>query len=351
MSTNPLISELLKQHRCDGLIITHPPHVVWAIGFKSSNAMLYLDANQTIIVTDRRYAEAAGKLAATVVLAHQENLATALKSKVSKAKKIGYQPEYLSVEELQQLEEALPIAELVPLVGVLKEVIAVKKQAEIAAMARAQSITDKVFAEILDLLKPGVTEKQIASELVCRQLQNGADGISPEFWPIVSFGANSSMPHADTTETKLAENDVILLDFGCTVGGYCSDMTRTLAIGSPPKEFESIYNLVLQAQEAALEATTAGIKADALDASARNVVKEAGYDIPHGLGHALGLELHEWPYINPRNPNPIPEKAVITIEPGVYLPGVFGVRIEDMVVVEKDGIRNLTTAPKDLIKL
>ena len=354
MGMNPSdITKLLNAHDCDGLIVSHPAHITWATGLVSSNALLYLGADVSIVITDGRYKEAAAKLQAKVVIANQENLAHALRPHLGSDKRIGYQSEYVSVDELKQLETELSGCELVALPGILREQVATKHAIELAAIERAQSITDAAFNEVLGLLKPGVTERAIAAELVYRQLQHGADGLSPEFWPIVAFGANSALPHAHAGETKLKPGDVVLLDFGCTVQGYCSDMTRTVVCGEPSDEFRKVYGVVLRAQEAALAVIKAGVAAKTVDAVARNLITAAGYGdrFGHGLGHAVGLEIHEWPTLNPRSKDVLPPKTVVTIEPGIYLPGKFGVRIEDMVYVGRDEVRNLTKSPKELIIL
>jgi Xaa-Pro aminopeptidase len=347
------IAALLSSHNCDGLIVSHPAHVTWATGFVSSNALLYLGADSSIVVTDGRYREAAAKLQAKVVIANQENLAHALRPHLGSGKRIGYQSEYVSVDGLKQLEAELAGCKLIPAPGILREQVAAKRAIELAAIERAQAVTDAVFNEVLPLLKPGVTEKAIAAELVYRQLQHGADGLSPEFWPIVAFGANSALPHAHAGDTKLQRGDVVLLDFGCTVQGYCSDMTRTVVCGEPSDEFCKVYDVVLRAQEAALGMIKSGVAAKAVDAVARNIITEAGYGdkFGHGLGHGVGLEIHEWPILNPRSKDVLPPKTVVTVEPGIYLPSKFGVRIEDMVYVGRDEVRNLTKSPKELIVL
>jgi Xaa-Pro aminopeptidase len=343
---------LLKRYGVDAIAITHPRTVQWATGFVSSNALLYVDRSRRVLITDGRYAEAAKQLAdVEVVVANQGNLATALKPHIKTGSRVGFQAEHLSVAEHGHFEEALPGVALMPLTDLLRDEIARKSAAEMAATQRAQQITDAVFSEMLEIIKPGVSERELAAEIVYRQLQGGASGISPEFWPIVASGPNSALPHAQPTDRKITKNDVVLLDFGCTVDGYCSDMTRTVYVGAPSPKFREVYETVLAAQEAALALVRGGVIASEVDKAARTIIETASYTLPHGLGHGVGLEIHEWPALNPRNPDPLPTSAVVTIEPGIYLPGEFGVRIEDMVQLTDTGCRNLTSSSKELMSL
>ncbi|HEX7259538.1 MAG TPA: M24 family metallopeptidase, partial [Candidatus Saccharimonadia bacterium] len=229
--------------------------------------------------------------------------------------------------------------------------LAAKVPDELRRIKHAQAITDQTFTDILGIIKAGMTEKAVAAEIVYLLLKHGADQIPEHFWPIVASGPNSAIVHAHPTDRKLSDGDVVLLDFGCLVEGYTSDMSRTLVLGKASDKIKKVYAIVLEAQQAALAAAKAGISGMKLDAVARSIIESAGYEIPHGVGHSLGLEIHEEPRINPRNPNPLPENAVMTIEPGIYIPGEFGVRIEDMVRLTKIGSENLTASPKELIEL
>jgi Xaa-Pro aminopeptidase len=346
------VPDLLQKADYQGLIINHPANIAWATGLVSSNALLYIDSSGMTIITDSRYSEGAKRLSGIKVkLANQESLAVALQKSIRAVTQIGYQPEYLSSLELESLLKMLDGVKLIPVPGILREQIAHKAIEEIALIERAQRITETVLPEILGLLKVGITEQEVAAEIVYRQLKHGAGGISPEFWPIVAFGANSALPHAQPSNTKLKSGDVVLLDYGCTVGGYCSDMTRTFAYGSAKDKFRKVYSIVLEAQKAGLVAARAGKASKELDEVVRNVIVGAGYgeQFGHGTGHGVGTEIHEWPAINPNSDYELPADSVMTIEPGIYLPGEFGVRIEDMVVMKPDGIRNLTAAPKELI--
>ena len=218
-------------------------------------------------------------------------------------------------------------------------------------MRKAQQIADKAFAEVLPRIKMGMSELELQAELIYCMYKNGAHGLS--FDPIVVSGPNSSMPHGVAGERKIQDGDFITMDFGVLYNGYCSDMTRTVAMGHVTEEMEKVYNTVLAAQLAGLAVTKAGVPGQEIDAAARKVIEDAGYGpyFGHGYGHSVGLEIHENPSPAGRNDQPMPLHAVASAEPGIYLPGQFGVRIEDCVIYTEDGYENLATSPKNLIVL
>lgn len=343
--------ERLASLPVESLIISHPPIVRWLSGFTGSRATLYLDGNQQILITDGRYAEQAHQQAADYDVRIHRDAWAALMATLSGGS-VGYLAEHTSVNTLHELEDRLEDTAFTPIPNVFSTLMADKDKTETDRILAAQAITDKVFSELTaGVIKIGMTEKQLAAEIVYRQLQHGADGIPHDFWPIVASGPNSALPHAEAGDRRLQKGDVLLLDYGCTVDGYVSDMSRTVVLGPATQEIKTVYEIVLQAQKAALATARAGLTGKELDSVARKIITAAGYDIPHSLGHGVGLELHEWPTAGPRNTQPLPSNAVITIEPGVYLPGRFGVRIEDMVQLQKDGSINLTASPKELICL
>lgn len=348
------IRKHLHASKIDALLLTHLPMVRWACGYTGSNGLLYVDANQSIFVTDVRYTTQAAMEVknAEIFIGSQGKLLPSLVDKVgNKIHRIGFDADSLTVNDHAEMQKQWPNHDLITLHGLLQDEIAVKTPEEINLIAHAQQITDQVFNELLTIIKPGMTEKDLAAEIVYRQLKHGADQIPEHFWPLVASGPNSAIVHAHATNRKLENGDVVLVDFGCVVGGYTSDMTRTIVLGKASQKVQEVYELVLKSQTAALTAAKAGITGADLDAVARDIIKAGGYDISHNLGHSLGLEIHQAPSATPRNTKPLPEGAVITIEPGVYIPGKFGVRIEDIIVLEKGGNRNLTTSPKELIIL
>ena len=261
---------------------------------------------------------------------------------------LGYEEAYLTVAELMGYEKNLN-AKLVPYNKEISSFRAVKEEWELELMRRAQAITDKAFSEVITRLKAGMTELELQAELIYCLYKNGATGLA--FDPIVVSGPNTSLPHGVAGSRVIQEGDFVTMDFGASYMGYCSDMTRTVAVGFATEEMKKVYNIVLEAQMTALRMTEAGIPGCDIDAAARKVIADAGYGeyFGHGYGHSLGLEIHESPSPNMRNTEPMPERAVCSAEPGIYLPGKFGVRIEDVVVLRRSGVENITHSPKKLI--
>ena len=261
---------------------------------------------------------------------------------------LGYEENYLTVAEFMGYEKHLN-AKLVPYNKEINGFRGVKEEWELAIMRKAQAITDKAFSEVITRIKPGMTELELQAELIYCLYKNGATGLA--FDPIVVSGPNTSLPHGVACERVIQEGDFVTMDFGALYQGYCADMTRTVAVGYATEEMQKVYNTVLEAQLAGLAASKAGVPGQDIDGAARKVISDAGYGqyFGHGYGHSLGLEVHENPSPNARNAEPMPVGAVASAEPGIYLPGKFGVRIEDTCVFLEDGIEILTHSPKNLI--
>ena len=261
---------------------------------------------------------------------------------------LGYEENYLTVAEFMMFEKGLN-AKLVPFNKEINGFRGVKEEWELAIMRKAQAITDKAFSEVVTRIKAGMTELELQAELIYCLYKNGATGLA--FDPIVVSGPNTSLPHGVACERVIQEGDFITMDFGALYQGYCADMTRTVALGYATDEMKKVYNTVLEAQLAGLAISKAGVPGKDIDGAARKVITDAGYGeyFGHGYGHSLGLEVHENPSPNARNDKPMPVGAVASAEPGIYLPGKFGVRIEDTCVFLEDGIENLTHSPKNLI--
>ena len=218
-------------------------------------------------------------------------------------------------------------------------------------MCDAQRISERALEEVLHIIRPGMTEREVAAMLVYEMLRHGSEGNS--FAPIVVTGTKTSMPHGVPGDRVICEGDFVTMDFGSTKNGYCSDMTRTVAVGYATDEMKNVYDTVLRAQLAGISAARAGVLGRDIDAAARKVIADAGYGeyFGHGFGHSLGLDIHEWPSANPSGDTPMPAGAVCSAEPGIYLPGRFGVRIEDVVIIREGGCENITKAPKELLIL
>ena len=261
---------------------------------------------------------------------------------------LGFEEPFLTYAEYMDYEKNLNCA-LKPRNAEINGFRGTKEDWELELMRKAQAITDKAFAEVIGRIKVGMTELELQAELIYCLYKNGATGLA--FDPIVVSGPNTSLPHGVAGERVIREGDFITMDYGASYMGYCSDMTRTVAVGYATEEMQTVYNTVLKAQLAGLAVSRAGVPGVEIDAAARKVITDAGYGqfFGHGYGHSLGLEIHEAPNPNPRNPDPMPLKAVASAEPGIYLPGKFGVRIEDTCVYLEDGIEILTHSPKELI--
>jgi len=261
---------------------------------------------------------------------------------------LGYEEEYLTVAEFRGYEKNLNV-KLEPMNEKINAFRCVKEEWELELMRKAQAIADTAFTEVLTKIKAGMTEKQLQAELIYCLLKNGGEGLS--FDPIVVSGPNTSLPHGVAGDRVIQEGDFITMDFGVLYKGYCSDMTRTVAVGYATEEMEKVYNTVLQAQLTGLAATRAGVTGKEIDAAARQVIADAGYGeyFGHGYGHCLGLEVHEEPRVSVGGDRIMEVNMVASAEPGIYLPGKFGVRIEDVVIFREDGYENITHSPKNLI--
>ena len=266
------------------------------------------------------------------------------------AKRVAFERDAVRYSEFEAFRNACS-QELVPVDNVLIALRKVKTAEELRRLRRAEQIGDEAYARILSDLKPGVTELEIAAKLTYYMCEAGASGNS--FPPIVASGVNSSMPHAMPGTRRLQDGDFVTMDFGCIYEGYCSDMTRTVVLGRASDRQREIYETVLAAQKATLEAIHAGMRGKDIDAVARNIINAAGFEgcFGHGLGHSVGLEIHEPPYANARSEEIVGEGMLMTVEPGIYVDGFGGVRSEDLVAVTADGHENLTNSPKELTEI
>lgn len=353
-----MLDKILNELNLDALVITDPYNMRHVSGFRGGEGALYISRTQKVLITDSRYTEQAAKESDfTVTEEHRshkrEQILAECMEKEGKSGEfaMGYEDESLLCSEFHRMQEALKVSQWVPLGDRIDGLRAVKTKEELEYLAKAEEIGDKAFAKLLPLLKPGMTELEAAAELEYLMKKEGAENLS--FSTIVASGLNSSMPHAIPGEKKLEEGDFITFDFGCKYKGYCSDMTRTVVLGKASEKQKEIYQVVLKAQLAALDALRAGVSGSSVDKVARDIITEAGYGeyFGHGLGHSVGLFIHENPRLSPADDTILQPGMIQTVEPGIYVPGFGGVRIEDMVIVTEEGHINLAHSPKELIEL
>jgi len=347
----------LAELELDALVVTRLPNVRYLTGFTGSTAQVVLARDgDTTFLTDGRYGEQARyevpDVGRTVYSAgYPRPLVEAWRS--LGATRVGFERKGLTYEEWEQLTEVAEGAELVPVGAEVEALRRAKDPEEIALIAAAQEAADVAFERVIlgGGLGEGRTEREVARELDAAMLDAGADDRG--FETIVAFGPSAAEPHHDPTDRPLSRGDVVKLDFGGLMGGYHSDMTRTIAFGEPDVRLREIHELVAAAQRAGIAAARAGASTVDVDAAARNVIRDAGYakEYPHGLGHGVGLEIHEAPFMRWDAGVELAQGAVVTIEPGVYIPGLGGVRIEDMVEVTADGCREIPRSTKELVVL
>ena len=346
---------LLETNEVDAILLTSEVNRFYAAEYNISEGVAIICRKRCYYFTDSRYIEAAEKnLPDFTVL--MVDAAHPYVNRINDAigendvKVIGFEENYLTYAEYLLYSQHLT-AELIPYQKPISAFREIKENWELDLMRKAQDITDKTFADMCKIIKPGKTEKELATELIYSLSKNGADG--PAFSPIVITGSKTSMPHGVPGDKVVQEGDFVTMDFGAAYKGYCADMTRTVAVGYATEEMKKVYNTVLEAQLAGLAATKAGVPGKDIDGAARKVIVDAGYGayFGHGYGHGVGIEIHEEPNPNPSNPNPMPVGAICSAEPGIYIPDKFGVRIEDVVIYTEDGYENITHSPKELIIL
>ena len=337
----------------DAILLTSEANRYYCTLGNISEGVALITKNGCCYYTDSRYIEAAENAIAglDVKLVDKEHPYTARLAEDIQTmgiQTLGFEEQMLTVAEYRVYEEKLKV-QFVPMQKEIDSLRWVKEDWELERIRKAQEVTDLAFKQIVERITPGMTEKQLQAELIYCLYKNGAEGLS--FDPIVVSGQNTSLPHGVATDRVIREGDFVTMDFGVVLNGYCSDMTRTVAVGYATEEMKRVYDTVLQAQLAGIAATKAGIKGREVDAVARQVIVDAGYGeyFGHGYGHGIGLQVHESPNCNPGGDAVMEENMVSSAEPGIYLPGKFGVRIEDVVVFKADGCENITKSPKNLI--
>ncbi len=355
-----MIKKLQKSlpRSCDGILITSEENRRYFTGFHASNGMLIVTHNDALFLTDSRYIEAAQNKISTCPVMEikkiKEQMPEILKAVGLNKKlipKLLVESDKLKVSDLKYFRQIFRPAILSTVGGdkIINSLREIKTRQELDLIIKAQRIAEKAFENVLNFIRPGVSEKDIALELDFYMLKNGAEALS--FDTIAVSGKKSSMPHGVPDGKLIEKGDFITMDFGAVVDGYHSDMTRTVCVGEPSDKQREIYNIVLSAQENALKTIKAGITAKEADVAARDIIEKAGYGefYRHATGHGVGVEIHEGPVVAGNPKIILREGNVVTVEPGIYIPDEFGVRIEDMVYVTADSCTNLTESPKNLI--
>lgn len=347
------LREQMKSEGISSFLITSPYNLRYLTGFTGTTGLALIGLEEAFFITDFRYTEQAAKQCVGFEIVKNvgpilEVVADLVESK--NIENLGFEESFVSFKQYVELEGLLEV-DLIPVSGMVEELREIKDEEEIAIVEKACEIADKAFSHILTYIKPGMTEIQVANELDFYMRSLGASSVS--FETIVASGLRSAMPHGVASEKVIEQGDMITIDFGCYYNGYVSDMTRTISLGEPSDKLREIYNVVKEAQQKVLDVAKPGMTGVELDAVARDYIASKGYSeaFGHSTGHGIGLEIHEGP-----NVSKLAEKAfvpgnIITNEPGIYLPGIGGVRIEDDMLVTENGIKRLTHSEKELIIL
>jgi Xaa-Pro aminopeptidase len=347
------LQQSLTRHHVDALLVTHMPNVRYLCGFTGSSGALLVSAHGAVLHTDGRYTVQAKQevLAARVRIAMGSSSTAALTSLAGRKVATGFEADHVTVSQQTLLAKAAAKGRLKPLSGLIERARMIKQPEEIQQLKAAVMLASGLFEVLLHGIKPGVAESHVAAELEYVARRSGAQGMS--FDTIVAAGPRSAMPHGVASEQPIPAAGFVVLDYGVILAGYCSDMTRTVHVGSPGRKQKDLYQAVLEAQLAAIDLVKPGVQAGKVDQAARKVLQKAGFAsyFTHSTGHGVGLEIHEPPRLGKGQTELLRPGMVITIEPGAYVPGLGGVRIEDMVLVTETGCQVLTPTSKELIIL
>ncbi len=342
--------------RADAILVSHLPNIQYLCGFTGSNALLLIEQSRSTLFTDSRYTfQAEEEVSGARVRIAKKGLLQEIALALPRQRRrtwVAYAPSQLTVAQMEALQGQLgKHVRWVKAPGQVEKLRAVKDRAELFEIREAAELISDVFRSCLRKVRPGVTELELSAELEFAMKHRGASG--PSFETIVASGPRSAWAHARPTSKPLRKNELVVLDQGAILRGYCSDMTRTVFLGRPSQKIRQLYSAVLEAQGAAKAAIRPGVTADSVDAAARQALKGRGLDryFTHSTGHGLGLEVHEMPRLGQGEKTVLQEGMVLTVEPGVYLEGLGGIRIEDDVVVTPTGAQDLTTAPRQFLEL
>ena len=339
----------LKEKNIEGMIVSNPINIRYLTGINAEGILL-LTRKENIFITDSRYIE----MVQSIITIDDEVIITNIKDVTMEdyqnyflfCENVGFEEDYVTYTKYKDYMHRYRINNFVETEGIIERQRVRKDEEEINNIKKACEITDKCFSHLLEFIKIGMTEKEVAHEINGFFIKNGAEGLA--FDTIVASGINSSKPHAIPTDKKIQNEDIITIDMGCKYNGYCSDMTRTIFVGNTPENMKNIYNIVLKNQEETLKRLYSGANTRILFQMVDNGFKYYGLELVHALGHGVGLDVHEAPIIGPKRENLLEENMVITDEPGIYIPGKFGVRIEDTILITKNGYEVLTKSNKEI---
>lgn len=340
----------LRHQQLDGFLVTALPHVRYLTGFSGTNGLSAVTARRHLFFSDSRYTEQAEKEVLNAVLqtTAKQLIEEAGRALSGPTTRIGFEADHCTVQQYRLLKKTTHGSQLIPTTGLMERIVAIKEQNEIASISKAIRISEKVLIHILPLIRPGVSELELSAEISYMHRRFGAEGDA--FPPLVASGRRSAFPHARATRKRIRPGQIVLLDFGCIVDGYHSDMTRSVVVGKASKQVRTMYSAVLEAGDRAIAAIRPGVRVSVLDGIARRVLDahQLGSFFLHSLGHGIGLSVHERPRMSSLSSESLEEGNVVTVEPGVYLPDIGGIRIEDIVCVGRREGRVLTGADRNL---
>lgn len=348
------LREAMTSQQIEAVLITGEVNRRYLTGFTGSSGYVLITQQKAWLLTDFRYlTQAAEQAPGFEIVDHGASVTGTIQGllKQENLDRLGFEEEQMVFATYRTYERELKPATLVPLSGLVEELRMFKDAEELAIMKEAAELADRTFQHMLDVLKPGISEWEAALELETFMRKNGATG--PSFDTIMASGERSALPHGRASERIMQANELVTMDFGALYNGYCSDITRTVALGTPSAKLREIYDIVLEAQLHTLEFLRPGMTGREADALARDVITRYGYgeQFGHSTGHGLGMEVHEAPRVSKASDTVLKPGMVVTVEPGIYLPGIGGVRIEDDVVITETGMRRLTESTKDFISL
>jgi Xaa-Pro aminopeptidase len=345
------VQAILGEKALEGILFFSPENIRHLTGFSGSESYFLLGKDENLLLVDSRYITQANEETkdCRVVLIEKGIKDVAAQIVALKLRRLGFEAQEISVALFEQLQEKLQEVELVPIKDELERLRGLKAKEEITLIKKAVRTAEEAWKKILEMVKPGTREDELALEFEYCMKKGGAEGIA--FDIIVAAGPRAALPHAQPTEQSIEEGDFVLFDFGARYRGYCSDESCTVVVGRVTEEQKRIYTIVKDAHDRAIEQVKAGVRLADIDATARNHINQSGHGehFGHGTGHGVGLAVHEWPVVGKDSRDVAEAGMVFTIEPGIYIPGWGGVRIEDMVLVTPDGCEVLTAIPKDLM--